>query len=141
MIGPRESVPFLIDEREPDAAVIHNTKFGFARIDKLNRFDIDSPAIVLRFEEGAEIRGKLKLNGLPLLPSCIRMVDERGVTFVTSVRDDCTFEFKNVWPGRWSVQMIGHDSFLGETVLAERQVTIEGAERLFVNLNAGNQTL
>ena len=141
MIGPREIVPFLIDEREPDAAVFHNTKFGFARIEKLQRFDRDSPAVDLRFEEGAEIRGKMKLNGLPLLPSCIRMVDECGVTFVTSVCDDCTFEFKNVWPGKWSVQMIGNDPFLGERVLAERQVTIEGVESQFVSLNAVNQTL
>ncbi len=141
MTGLRESVPYKSDEREPDAAVIHNTKFGFARIDKLHRFDGDSPSMDVRFEEGAEIRGKMKLNGLPLLPSCIRVVDERGVTFVTSIRDDCTFEFKHLWPGKWSVQMIGHDPFLGEQVLAERQVVVEGAESQSVNLHASHESM
>ncbi len=141
MIGLRENVPLQIDEREPDAAMIHNTKFGFARIDKLHQFDGDSPSMDVRFEEGAEIRGKMKLNGLPLLPSCIRVMDERGVTFVTIIRDDCTFEFKHLWPGKWSVQMIGHDPFLGEQVLAERQVVVEGAESQSVNLHASHESM
>ena len=141
MTGLRESVPFQIDEREPDASVIHNTKFGFARNDKLHRFDGDSRSIDVRFVEGAEIRGKMKLNDLPLLPSCIRMVDERGVSFSTSIRDDCTFEFKHLWPEKWSVQLIGNDPFLGERILAERQVVIEGAESQFINLNAAHESL
>ena len=110
-----------------------------------------SHTAILRMEEGKsfqnflvdstslEPKGSLfqiamKLSGLPLLPNCIRMVDKLRVTFVTSIRDDCTFEFKNLWQGRWSLEMIGYDPILGETVLSERQVIIEGAKSQFVNL-------
>ena len=89
-----------------------------------------SHTAILRMEEGKsfqsflvdstslEPKGSLfqiamKFSGLQLLPNCIRMVDKLRVTFVTSIRDDCTFEFKNFWPEKWSLQMIGYDPFLG----------------------------
>ena len=128
MIGLHENVRFQVDGHEPDEAWIHNTHSGWAHIEKLRMFDGKLGSNEVQFMKGVELRGKLNLAGLLMMPSCIRLVDPRGATFIAETSQVFVFEFKNLWPGKWLLQAIGNDHSLGERVLAERLVDLEGTD-------------
>jgi hypothetical protein len=134
--GLQEIVPFHVHDDEPDAAIIHNTRFGWTRIHFKQPFDRATNVHELKLEKGAEILGRINLADLPLMPETVRLVDEQGVTLTCDVEDDSKFSFQKIWPGKWRAQLLGFDPYLGERILAQRELVIEGVDSLDLELGA-----
>ncbi len=134
--GLQEIVPFHVQDDEPDAAIIHNTRFGWSRIHLKQPLDNEPKVHELKLEKGAEVLGKINLAELPLMPEAVRLVDERGVRLTCDVKDHSQFGFQMVWPGKWRVQLLGYDPYLGERILAERELVIVGVDSRDLELGA-----
>ena len=127
-IGLQEIIPFHVLDDEPDTAIIHNTRFGWSRIQLKQPIDTEPKVHELKLEKGAEVLGKIKLAELPLMPDSVRIVDEQGASLTCDVEDYSKFGFQRIWPGKWRVQLLGYDPYLGERILAERELMIEGID-------------
>ncbi len=136
-VGLQEIVPFHVQEDEPDAAIIHNTRFGWSRIHLKHPLFGESKVHELKLEKGAEVLGKINLAELPLMPESVRLTDGKGVSWTCQV-EDSKFGFQKIWPGKWRVQLLGYDPYLGEQILAEREIVIEGFDSYDFELGASN---
>lgn len=140
-VGLQEIIPYHVHDDDPDAAIIHNTRFGWSRIDFKPQHGSGPNVHELTLNKGTEIQGKVKLAGLPLMPKAVRMLDEQSVSLTCEVKQDGTFEFKQIWPGKWRLQMLGYDPYLGERILAEREILIEGIDSQDFEFNASNSVM
>ena len=141
-IGLQEITPYHVHDEDPDSVLVHNTRFGWSRI-KLRQLGFGGATNVLelRLHKGAEILGKVNLAELPLMPKAVRLVDEHDMSLTCSVKEDFTFEFKEIWPGKWRLQTLGYDPYLGERILAEREMVVEGIDSYEVELGVSNPSL
>ena len=137
-IGLQEIIPFYVHDEDPDSAIIHNTRFGWSRINFKQQLGSGPNVHELTLNKGAEILGKVKLAGMPLMPKAVRMVDGQAVGLTCEIKQDDTFEFKEIWPGKWRLQMLGYDPYLGERILAEREMLIEGIDSHDLKFGASN---
>ena len=126
--GFQEVFPFHIHDTEPDAAIIHNTLFGWSRINLKRPLGNESEAHALTLTKGAEIHGKLNLVDLPLMPAAVRLLAENGASLTCQVKENNKFDFKMIWPGKWRLQLLGNDPYLEERILVEKELVIEGID-------------
>ena len=139
-IGPQEIIPFHVHDEDPNSAIIYNTRFGWSRINFKRQHGSGPNVHELTLNKGAEIQGKVKLAELPLMPKAVRMLDEQAVSLTCEIKQDGTFEFKQIWPGKWRLQMLGYDPYLGERILANREMLIEGIDSQDLEFGASNSS-
>lgn len=127
-IGLQDIIPYYVHDEDPDSAIIHNTRFGWSRINLRLQHDSGPGVYDLTLKDGAAINGKVNLVALPLMPLAVRILDEQAVSLTCPIKEDGTFEFKEIWPGKWRLQMLGYDPYLGERILAVREWLCEGID-------------
>ena len=138
--GLQEIISFYVHDEDPDSAIIHNTRFGWSRINFKRQHGSGPNVHELTLNKGAEIQGKVKLAELPLMPTAVRMLDEQAVSLTCEIMQDDTFEFKQIWPDKWRLQMLGYDPYLGERILANREMLIEGIDSQDLEFGASNSS-
>lgn len=43
-------------------------------------------------------------------------------------KEDGKYGFQMIWPGKWLLQTLGYDPYLGERILTEQELVIEGID-------------
>ena len=131
-----QTISILLPRRDPDTCILHNPQLGWARVDNLVLGETEVLANAIRFQPGATLRGRIRLGGLKLVPTGIS-IRNAGTSFSAEIEnciDGQTFLFPELWPGEWTLELIGKDPRLGTQVLLKRDVRIEGTEAAEVEL-------
>ncbi len=125
-----QTISILLPRRDPDTCILHNPQLGWARVENLVVGETEALANAIRFQPGATLRVRIRLEGLKLLPTGIS-IRNAGTSFSAEIEnciDGQTFLFPELWPGEWTLELIGKDPRLGTQVLLKRDVRIEGTE-------------
>ena len=135
-----ETLTMVLPDRNPETCIIHNPQLGWATIDSP---EITSDRVTLsdvRFTSGVNVTVQCSFECMAVFPSELRLCHTKGA-IIRKEFDYChaieIFAFPQLWPGCWSIELIGIEPYLGELILDRREVVVGGSKAISIELGSG----
>ena len=135
-----ETLTMVLPDRNPDTCIIHNPQLGWATIDSP---EITSDRVTLsdvRFTSGVNVTVQCSFECMSVFPSELRLCHTKGAIIRKEFdyyQAKENFAFPQLWPGCWSIELIGIDPYLGELILDRREVDVGSSKAISIELGSG----